>query len=222
MKIVAAVACAILLGSLVYFGGTVDAQGPSARLSADSAACMRLTSLTLPNTTVTSAQVVPAGQFKPPAGAAAEFAHLPAFCRVALTLTPSHDSDIKSEAWLPISNWNGKFQEVGNGGWNGDIQYGALAEALRRGYATSSTDTGHAGGSASFALGHPEKLIDYAYRSENEMSVKAKTLIAAFYGSGAKRSYWNGCSAGGKQALKEAQRFPEDFDGIIAGAPGNN
>ena len=98
------------------------------------------------------------------------------------------------------------------------IPYAPRAQALRRGYATSSTDTGHEGGSASFALGHPEKLIDYAYRSEHEMTVAAKAIIAAFYGKGPRLSYWNGCSAGGKQALKEAQRYPQDFDGIIAGA----
>src|SRR5262252_5821528 len=97
-----------------------------------------------------------------------------------------------------------------------------MTAALRRGYATSSTDTGHSGSSASFALGHPEKLIDYAYRSEHEMTVAAKKIIAAFYGSGPRWSYWNGCSAGGKQALKEAQRYPEDFDGIIAGSPAAN
>jgi len=147
-------------------------------------------------------------------------ADLPAFCRVAATLTPSADSDIKIEVWLPTANWNGKFQAVGNGAWNGAIGYPAMADALRRGYATSSTDTGHAGGSASFALGHPEKLIDFAYRSEHEMTVKAKAVVNAFYGSAPKYSYWNGCSAGGRQALKEAQMFPGDFDGIIAGAPG--
>jgi feruloyl esterase len=147
-------------------------------------------------------------------------ADLPAFCRVEATLTPSSDSDIKIEVWLPTANWNGKFQAVGNGAWNGAIGYAALAEALRRGYAASSTDTGHAGGSASFALGHPEKLIDFAYRSEHEMTVKAKIIVNAFYGSAPKYSYWNGCSAGGRQALKEAQMFPADFDGIIAGAPG--
>ena len=149
----------------------------------DPAACARLTSLTLPNTTVTSAQVVPAGQFKPPAGNAAGFADLPAFCRVALTIAPSRDSDIKSETWLPLSGWNGKFQEVGNGGWNGDIQYSALAEALRRGYAAASTDTGHAGGSASFALGHPEKLIDFGYRAVHETALQSKATLAALYGS---------------------------------------
>src|SRR4029077_15691669 len=119
------------------------------------------------------------------------------------------------------SGWNGKFQAVGNGGWAGTIGYAAMGRALAQGYATSSTDTGHTGGSASFALGHPEKLADYAYRSEHEMTVKAKAIIDAFYGTGPKLSYWNGCSTGGRQALIEAQRFPDDYDGIIAGAAAN-
>src|SRR5665213_104526 len=220
MKTMAAVACAILLGSLVYLGGTVNAQGPSERLSLDPAACARLTSLTLPNTTVTSAQVVAAGQFKPPAGVEGPFAALPAFCRVALTIKPSPDSDIESETWLPLSGWNGKFQEVGNGGWNGDIQYGALADALQRGYATASTDTGHTGGSASFALGHPQKLIDFGYRAVHETAVQSKATIAALYRNAPRLSYFAGCSGGGRQAFMEAQRFPEDFEGIIAGDPG--
>ena len=132
------------------------------------------------------------------------------------------DSDIAVEVWLPASGWNGKFEAVGNGGWSGSIGYAALAAAVTEGYAASSTDTGHEGSSARFALGHPEKLIDYAYRSEHEMAVTAKALIAAFYGKAAKVSYWNGCSAGGKQGLKEAQRYPEDFDGIVAGSPAAN
>jgi feruloyl esterase len=171
------------------------------------ASCESLASLSLPARTITKVETVSGN---------------PASCRVAATLKPSSDSDIKIEVWMPASGWNGKFQAVGNGGWSGAIATGAMAEALKDGYATSSTDTGHEGGSASFALGHPEKLIDYAYRSEHEMTVKAKAIIAAFYGRDLKYSYWNGCSAGGKQALKEAQRFPDDFDGIIAGAPGNN
>jgi len=187
------------------------------------ATCESLASLTLPDAKVTMAQPVAAGAFEAPGargGRGNAMADLPAFCRVAATLTPSADSDIKIEVWLPTANWNGKFQAVGNGAWNGAIGYPAMADALRRGYATSSTDTGHAGGSASFALGHPEKLIDFAYRSEHEMTVKAKAVVNAFYGSAPKYSYWNGCSAGGRQALKEAQMFPGDFDGIIAGAPG--
>src|SRR5207249_9052114 len=123
--------------------------------------------------------------------------------------------------WLPANGWNGKFQAVGNGGWAGTISYPALAQALRRGYATTSTDTGHTDAGGAFALGHPEKLIDFAWRSEREMTVKAKAIVAAFYGSGPKYSYWNGCSTGGRQGLKEAQRFPDDYDGIVAGAPAN-
>jgi feruloyl esterase len=182
--------------------------------------------LKAPNTKVTSATEVAAGAFAPPGpparggGAGSAFASLPAFCRVALTLTPTSDSDIKVEVWLPMSGWNGKYQAVGNGAWQGSIGYAALAEALRRGYAASSTDTGHVGGSASFGMGHPEKVIDFAYRSEHEMAVVSKAVINAFYGNAPKFSYWNGCSAGGRQAMKQAQMFPGDFDGIIAGAPG--
>jgi len=130
MRTIAAITFGILLGGLTYVAGSVNADVASATHSADAAACARLSSLRLPNATVTSVQVVPAGAFKPPAGAAEAFADLPAFCRVELTLKPSSDSDIKSETWLPLSGWNGKFQEVGNGGWNGFIQYAALATAL--------------------------------------------------------------------------------------------
>jgi len=164
---------------------------------------------------------VEAGAFTPPAPANAEgFRTVPEFCRVAATLTPTSDSDIKIEVWLPTSGWNGKFQAVGNGAFNGAIAYPAMRTALARGYATSSTDTGHAGGGASFALGHPEKVVDFGWRAVHEMTVTSKRIVAAYYNTGPKFSYWNGCSAGGRQAMKEAQRFPADFDGIIAGAPG--
>jgi feruloyl esterase len=190
------------------------------------ASCESLTALKLPDTTITMAQPVPAGEFTPPGGAAnlpgpPPYKNLPAFCRVAATLKPTSDSDIKIEVWMPDSGWNGKFQAVGNGGWSGAIVYPSLARAIARGYASASTDTGHAGGSGSFALGHPEKLIDFGYRAVHEMTVEAKAIIAAFYGAGPKLSYWVGCSSGGKQGLKEAQRFPGDYDGIVAGAPAN-
>jgi feruloyl esterase len=193
--------------------------------------CESVSKLSLPNTAITSAQVVPAGEFVQPAGRgpaplgrgpAPSFKDLPAFCRVRATLTPSADSDIKIEVWLPASGWNGKFQAVGNGGWAGIISYGPLGAAVRRGYAAASTDTGHVGGSASFALGHPEKLTDFAYRAVHETTVAAKAIVANFYGSSPRYSYWNGCSTGGRQGLKEAQKFPADFDGIIAGAPANS
>jgi feruloyl esterase len=191
--------------------------------------CESLSALKLPDTTITLAQTVAPGAFTQPeteggrgGRGAPQFTDLPAFCRVAATLKPSSDSDIKIEVWMPVSGWNNKLEANGNGGWSGAIAPATLAAGLRRGYATTMTDTGHEGGSASFALGHPEKLVDYGYRAVHEMTVKAKAIIAAYYGNGPRLSYWNGCSAGGKQGLKEAQRFPEDFDGIVAGAPGYN
>src|ERR1043166_4329253 len=118
--------------------------------------CADLAKLALPHATITAAESVPAGSFKPDAqGESGDFSALPAFCRVAATLMPTADSTIKIEVWMPAAGWNGKFQAVGNGGWSGAIGYAAMATALARGYAVSSTDTGHEGGSASFALGHP-------------------------------------------------------------------
>jgi len=198
------------------------------KASIDAAACERLAaSLELPRAKVMAAQPVTSHQFTPPAppGASAPpaaLADLPAFCRVTLTLTPSSDSDIKSEVWLPLAGWNGKFQQVGNGGWGGSIQYAALASALRGGYAASSTDTGHVGDTAQFAMGHPEKLIDFGYRAVHETAVQSKTIVAAAYAAAPRLSYFVGCSGGGRQAFMEAQRYPQDFDGIVAGAPGYN
>jgi feruloyl esterase len=194
---------------------------------ASAATCESLRSLTLQNVTVTQATVVGAGQFSPqgPGGAVPPAAaKLPAFCRVAATLAPTRDSDIKIEVWMPSQGWNGKFLGVGNGGWAGNISYPAMAESLGRGYAVASTDTGHSGngGDASFALGHPEKLIDFGYRAVHEMTAAAKAFVEAFYDAAPRFSYWNGCSTGGKQGLTEAQRFPADYDGIVAGAPANN
>ncbi len=218
MKILVGGLCAVLLAAVLY----------SQTANAAAASCESLSSLKLPNATITLAQTVSAGAFTPTAAdaepgeappSAQAFKNLPAFCRIAATLTPSSDSDIKIEVWLPASGWNGKFQAVGNGGWGGPIRYPAMGEALRRGYATTVTNTGHVGGGASWALGHPEMLADYAYRSQHEMTVKAKALTAAFYGEGPKLSYWNGCSAGGKDGFVAAQRYPEDFNGIIAGSP---
>jgi feruloyl esterase len=215
MKMLCAALSAVVMA--VVMPGYANAAGTS---------CDSLLKLTLEHATVTRAELVPAGAFKAPGGGNAaqnadRFAKLPAFCRVAATLTPSADSDVKIEVWMPASGWNGKFEAVGNGGWAGTISYPAMAQALARGYATTSTDTGHSTPGGSFALGHPEKLTDYAYRSEHEMTVKAKALINAFYGNAPARSYFNGCSTGGRQALTEAWRYPDDFDGIIAGAAAN-
>src|SRR5262249_54527547 len=176
--------------------------------------CEGLSSLKFPNASITSAQTVPAGGFSLPGPAAVQqFSQLPAFCRVAATLTPSSDSDIKIEVWLPVQAWNGKFQAVGHGGWAGTISYGAMASALQEGDATAFTDRGHVGGNASFAMGHPGKIIDFAYRAIHEMALKSKAVIAAFYDRAPRLSYWIGCSTGGRQGLMAAQRYPEDFDG---------
>ncbi|MGH9594390.1 MAG: tannase/feruloyl esterase family alpha/beta hydrolase, partial [Bryobacteraceae bacterium] len=143
--------------------------------SAFAVTCESLTSVALQDTTITSAQSVAAGAFTVPAPAGgkgkqnpAAYADLPPFCRVMGTIKPAPDSDIKFEVWMPTTGWNGKFEGNGNGGWTGSINPATLATGLRRGYATSMTDTGHEGGSGSFALGHPEKLIDFGYRSTHE------------------------------------------------------
>ena len=139
------------------------------------------------------------------------------------SIKPSSDSDIQFEVWLPASGWNGKFQGVGNGGFAGEISYAGLTEAVRHGYAAASTDTGHRapGADASWALGHPEKIVDFGYRAIHETAEKGKAIARAFYGEDLKRSYFSSCSNGGRQALMEAQRFPADYDGIVAGAPAN-
>ena len=215
MRIVAA---GILAASLSSAGLAVALRGQQ---PVAGGSCADLSRLTLPHTTVTMAQTVAAGSFTSPDGAG-DFRTLPSFCRVAATLKPSSDSEIKIEVWLPESSWNGKFQAVGNGAFNGTIAYAAMARALARGYATSSTDTGHTGGGASFALGHPEKVTDYGWRAVHELADTSKKVIAAHYGNAPRFSYWEGCSAGGRQGLKEAQKFPADFHGIVAGAPGHD
>jgi Tannase and feruloyl esterase len=192
--------------------------------------CERLTQVALPNAKITMAQRVAGGSFTPMtpvtqwmASDAPLYKALPAFCRIAIEARPSADSDIKMEVWLPASDWNGKFQGRGNGGFAGEIDYHALALAVHEGYATAGTDTGHAaaGTDARWALGHPEKITDFGYRAIHEMTQAAKMVIKEFYGNHLQHSYFASCSNGGRQALMEAQRFPADYDGIIAGAPAN-
>ena len=148
--------------------------------------CESLSTLAVPDTTITKSEAVGAGAFTPPSSNSSQpppFAKLPAFCRVAATIRPTSDSEIKIEVWMPADGWNGKFMGVGNGGWSGGIVYPALAMAVGRGYAAASTNTGHDGGDASFAPGHPEKLVDFAYRAVHEMTVKAKEMTKAYYGT---------------------------------------
>ncbi len=174
--------------------------------------CESLINLKLPHTTITSAATVAEATAR---GAGT----IPPHCEVKGTSRPTSDSEIKFQVWLPVSGWNGKYQQVGNGGWAGSIP--APVEPLRRGYATAGTDDGHSSGGAEWAIGHPEKLIDFGYRAVHETRLQAVAIVEAFYGKGTSRNYFVGCSDGGREALMEAQRFADDFDGIIAGAPAN-
>jgi feruloyl esterase len=192
---------------------------------AGASTCSDLTALKLNNVVIDRAEPVAAGKVELPSVAGlpgpARPLEVPAFCRVAATLKPTPASDIKIEVWLPQSGWNRKLLAVGNGGWSGGIFLYSMAPGLQRGYAVTGTDTGHVGlpGDGSFAYRQPEKLVDFGWRAVHEMTVTAKAIVDAFYTEQLARSYWQGCSSGGKQGLKEAQRFPEDFDGIVAGAP---
>jgi len=183
--------------------------------------CSGLAKLSLRTATISVAEEVTAGTFQPQGAQGVK--NVPPFCRVAGVLKPSADSDIRFETWMPLKGWNSKFQGIGNGGFAGAITYAGLADAVRNGYAAASTDTGHQGGGtdAAWALGHPEKIIDFGYRAVHETTVAGKAITEAFYGAKPKRSYFSSCSNGGRQALMEAQRYPEDYDGIIAGAPAN-
>jgi feruloyl esterase len=199
------------------------------------ATCESLSALSLPNTKITMAETVAPGAFTAPArGRGQQFTDLPAFCRVQATLTPTSDSDIKMELWMPssaqgsggqaptaqesggqASAWNGKFRGTGNGGLGGGagIGAGALANGLRGGYATAGHNTGHDGDS-SYAMSHPEKIKDFGYRSAHEMTVASKAIIKAFYGTGPKLSYMAEGGGGTIAALSSAQRYPEDYDTI--------
>jgi len=213
-------------GATMALAGLLAAASPAAAKD-----CAELGGAALPQGKITSATLVPAGGFQlaptaggpPPGVAASGFKALPAFCRIQATLTPSPDSDIKVEVWMPASGWNGKFVGIGNGVWAGSISYFQLGEPLSRGYAVAATDTGHVGNglTADWAVGHPEKLTDFGYRAVHGMTVAAKAAVRDFYGEGPKLSLWDSCSTGGRQGLMEAFRFPEDYDAISAMAPAN-
>ena len=215
--------------------------------AASTAPCEGLRSVPLAQATIAKAEVVQAGVFVappqpiPPAPAGARQGGpavgrqggapapapepIPRHCRVTMVLKPSSDSNINVELWMPTDNWNGKLLVVGNGGFAGSIQgYGDMQIALRLGYATAATDTGHSavdGPNGMFALGHPEKIVDFAYRAVHDLTVKSKQLIKEFYVRPAQYAYFKGCSTGGRQAVMAAQKYPEDYDGIIGGALAN-
>jgi len=212
-------AAAIALGAAVALA--------SPALAAD---CGAMASLPVDKGRVTAATLVAPGAFQPPPGfgpppgiANGGFQNLPAFCRVQATLTPTSDSAIKVEMWLPAAGWNGKLVGIGNGVWAGSISYSEMGPTLAQGYAVVATDTGHSGSglTAEWAVGHPEKLVDFGSRAVHLMTVTAKAAIKRFYGQAATTSLWNSCSTGGRQGLMAAARYPDDFDAISAKAPAN-
>ncbi|MFD1140377.1 tannase/feruloyl esterase family alpha/beta hydrolase [Larkinella insperata] len=182
--------------------------------------CQRLASQAFPNAIVTTAECVAVGAFRIP-GSNHVVPDLPAFCRVAATLKPVPESNIHIEVWLPSTGWNGRFLGTGNGGGAGNIGYSALINGLKRGFATANTDMGTAP-TANEAVGHPERWVDFGHRATHEMTVTGKAITQAYYRKPFHHAYFAGCSTGGQQALMEAQRYPEDYDGILAGAPANN
>ncbi|HEX4322195.1 MAG TPA: tannase/feruloyl esterase family alpha/beta hydrolase [Acidobacteriaceae bacterium] len=190
--------------------------------SLHAADCASLKSASLPQTTIALAQPVTTGTLQIP-GIDKPFTDLPAFCRVTGSFHPSSDSDIHFELWLP-DKWNGRYLGIGNGGFAGSIGYGGLAAYLIRGFAVAGSDAGHnAGGEdAGWALHHPEKIKDFGWRAVHVTADNAKTLISAYYSKPASKAYFDSCSDGGREALMEAQRFPSDYNGILAGAPANN
>ena len=187
--------------------------------------CESLTTLKLPHAAIVSAKTVAAGPTTMTTFAGPVTLDVPARCEVRGVSRPSLDSEIGFELWLPLTGWNGKYQQKGNGGFAGTVNRAALVDPVRRGYAVAATDDGHDATKTpqgTFAVGHPEKVIDFSYRAVHDTSEQAKTIVAAFYGTAPTRSYFVGCSDGGREALMEAQRFPEDFNGILAGAPAND
>lgn len=214
-------ALAALLPTVVLAGASA-APATLEAPPASPAACDALANLTLPDTTITSSKAVPAGAFTPPGGRAGRGStELPALCQVHGVIAPTPHSHIQFEVWLPVANWNGRLQVVGNGGLAGTIGYPAMATAVRDGFAAASTDTGHASTESPTWLEDRERLIDYSYRGLHMTTVNAKAIVHAYYSEQAKWAYYTGCSTGGKQGLMEAQRYPTDFDGILAGDAAN-
>ncbi len=182
--------------------------------------CESLASVPMRGITITSVASVAGGSFTLPVGSPAATVQVPAFCRVSATV----GKEVRIELWMP-QQWNHKLLGVGNGGMAGSISYMPMVKPLQQGYATSSTDTGHQGRSTSdgeWALGNYERIVNFGDRATHLMAEADKVILAAFYGAQPAHSYFNGCSQGGHEAMIEAQRYPADFDGIIAGDPANN
>jgi hypothetical protein len=202
---------------------TIAAIALSAATSADHrATCARLKSVPLRHAQVISADRIPQGTFHAPDGHSYV---VPEFCRIRGVASPSSDSQISFEVWLPAAHWNGRYYQHGEGGGGGIVDYGALASFVRQGAVGAATDDGQKRPNdynSSWALHHPEKIIDKYYRGLKTTTDHAKTLLESYFGKAARRSYFEGCSGGGGYALQAAQRFPDDWDGILVGAPANN
>ena len=188
------------------------------------ATCESLINAHVANTTITAAQSIPVGNYVAPDGT--NVGSMPAFCRVAATVSTQPSEAVKIEIWMPASGWNGKYEAQGSGGFGGSINYAALAAPVNAGFATATTDTGHEGGTIG-AIGqplawaqNPVSLYDWGHTSIHLMTIAAKDIIKQFYAKGARYSYYSGCSTGGAEAMEEAEFYPEDFDGIWAGSPG--
>lgn len=215
------------IAALVLMGGGAAYAGPSPAVPA--ARCAQLAEAKLKDVEIVSASVIAAGAAVPGAvrptaadpNGGRPVSGLPEFCRVIGRIRPTPDSDIGFEVWMPSEGWNGRLTGAGNGGYAGTIFSYMLAGAVRGGQAGVSTDGGHRGDSsdASWAPGHPEKIRDFGWRAIHLSAVAAKDLVARYYGRPADHAYFNGYSNGGRQALVEASRFPEDYDGVLAGAP---
>lgn len=215
-----AAAAALAAGALAACSGGGAGLARTDRALACDLASLR--TLRLDRAEVDAVQAVPAGGFTPP-GAGAARADLPAFCRVQGTTRSAPDSAVRFELWAPpAAAWNGKLLVTGNGGYSPALKYDDMAQALRRGYATLGGDTGHSGEDMLFVVGHPQKMVDWGTSSVHDITVAGKAVLAALQARPARRSYFHGCSTGGHQGYAEVQRYPGDFDGVIAGAPGNN
>ena len=187
--------------------------------------CEQFADARLPIGVVTAAQSIPAGSYAAPDGNT--YPNLPAFCRVTATLTPTPESNIGIELWMPSDpgEWNGRFVGTGNGGYAGAIFFYELASTLPLGFAVMNTDMGTSpakGFDGRPLTGFPQKQVDFGYRSTHLMTEAGKMIVEAFYGRGPEYSYFTGCSTGGGQALHEAEQFPDDYDGIVGGDPGEN
>lgn len=212
---VALTAALVLLGSLTH----------AARAET---ACEHLKSLRLPDTKITVAEshaaAVEAFDFQGPPGmqAGPVKASMPAYCRVTGSIRPTPDSDIRFELWMPAQDWNHRYEQVGNGGLAGSILRTTMIGPLQQHWAVAATDDGHVGSGMSdgrWALGHPEKIVDFGYRAVHLTAQRSQEIVRAYYGAKAAHRYFIGCSDGGRESLMEAQRYPEDFDGFVAGAP---